>query len=117
MESSMPVPCAVCGKNIRLFKIRIKDGFICGPCQNRLPMNDYNRKEELTSQEIREIIRLGEERDNSKPDLFQAAVSKLSNSGDSRFDQVREFKRLLDEGIISEEEYEAKRKELLGLER
>lgn len=34
---------------------------------------------------------------------------------DSRFDEIRKYKQLLDEGIITEEEFQAKKKELLNL--
>ena len=40
--------CEACGKPIKLFKIKIKDGYICGPCQNRLSPNQYAVKEQLT---------------------------------------------------------------------
>ena len=38
-----------------------------------------------------------------------------SNSTDSNVKDLREFKKLLDEGIITEEEFEAKKKQLLGI--
>ena len=115
----MATMCSVCGSRIRFIKIRIKDGFICGLCQDKLPLKDYNMKSQYTADQIRVIIRLGEERDNAKPDLFQAAILKVTELGSKKdsdpFDKVREYKKLLDEGLISEEEYERKRKELLGL--
>ena len=107
--------CAVCGKKIPLFKIKIKDGYICGPCQNRMPLNDIMRKEELTGEEVRRIIEEGEKRDNAKPDLFQQAMQKMQKSDDDKFEQVRKYRELYEEGIITEEEYERKRKELLDL--
>ena len=33
----------------------------------------------------------------------------------SETDKIREYKKLLDDGIISQEEFDAKKKELLGL--
>lgn len=110
--------CAVCGKRIRLFRIKIKDAYICGICQDKLPLRYYSRKEEYDALEIREIIRQGEERDNAKPDMLQAAILKfkdMKSDGPDRFEQVREYRRLCDEGLITEEEYESKRKELLEL--
>ena len=109
--------CSVCGNTIRFFKIRIKDGYMCGVCQDKLPLNVYSKKDTYTAEELREIIRLGEERDNAKPDLLQTAMDRIGHGKEeqSSFDEVREYKRLLDEGIITEEEYERKRKELLKL--
>lgn len=111
----MSETCAVCGKKIRLFKIRIKDGFICGPCQDRMPLNDYKRKNELTGEEVKRIIEDGERRDNAKPDLIQQALMKIHKSDDDNFEKVRKYRELYDQGIITEEEYEQKRKELLEL--
>lgn len=37
------------------------------------------------------------------------------NNSNSKFAEVKEYKQLLDEGIITQDEYDAKRKELLGL--
>ena len=85
--------CAVCGKKIPLFKIRIKDGFICGPCQDRMPLNDIKRKLELTGEEVRRIIEEGEKRDNAKPDLFQQAMMKIQRSNDP-VEKVRQYKEL-----------------------
>lgn len=79
-----------------------------------MPLNDIKRKLELTGEEVRRIIEEGEKRDNAKPDLFQQAMMKIQKSNDP-VEKVRQYKQLYDEGIITEEEYERKRKELLEL--
>lgn len=38
-----------------------------------------------------------------------------TNSEQSPFDEIRKYKELLDEGIITQEEFDAKKKQLLGL--
>ena len=40
---------------------------------------------------------------------------KLSNNATSSADEIAKFKKLLDDGIITQEEFEAKKKQLLGL--
>ena len=51
---------------------------------------------------------------------MQQESSKTQNvftPGDAKSvaDEIREFKALLDEGLITQEEYEAKKRQLLGL--
>ena len=44
------------------------------------------------------------------------ANRKTSESTDSdQADDIRKYKKLLDDGIITQEEFEAKKKELLGM--
>jgi len=38
-----------------------------------------------------------------------------TNTDRSPFDVIRKYKELLDEGIITQEEFDAKKKQLLGL--
>ncbi|MDO4869935.1 MAG: SHOCT domain-containing protein [Bacillota bacterium] len=47
--------------------------------------------------------------------LERTAKKESPKKDDDKFKEVREYKKLLDEGIISEEEYEIKRKEILSL--
>ena len=51
----------------------------------------------------------GDDKDNDKQQL----EDKVSNS--SQADEILKFKNLLDQGIISEEEFETKKKQLLNL--
>ena len=44
-----------------------------------------------------------------------SATPQTSTTNGDKFDEVKKYKELLDSGIISEAEFEAKRKELLGL--
>lgn len=116
--------CAICGNRINLFKVKIKDGFICGPCGNRLPQKYYNIKEDLDGEQLKMIVKWGEDYDNSRPDMIQQALIKYQETvskknskerEDDEFAQVRHYKQLYDDGIITEEEYECKRKEILKL--
>lgn len=42
-------------------------------------------------------------------------ASSVDTTNNSIADNIREYKKLLDDGLINEEEYEAKKKQLLGL--
>lgn len=42
-------------------------------------------------------------------------ASTIIENSTSSADEIRKFKELLDEGMITQEEYEAKKKQLLGL--
>lgn len=48
-------------------------------------------------------------------DQMESENSSLPESNNSAADEIRKFKNLMDEGVISEEEFNAKKKELLGL--
>lgn len=118
----MPKFCSVCGAKIRLFPVKIKDDIICGPCGNRLPQKYYNIKEELDVGQIKRIIKEGEDYDNSRPDMIQEALATYRDrkraeeqEPEDKYEAVRKYKQLYEDGIITEEEYERKRKELLGL--
>ena len=43
-------------------------------------------------------------------------AEKSQQNETDRFTEIKKYKELLDEGIISQEEFEKKKKELLGLE-
>ena len=113
--------CAVCGNRIKLFPVKIKDDVICGPCGNRLPQVYYNIKETLDGEQLRIIIKTVEDNDNARPDMIQQALDTYRSSraqekpSEDKYEAVRRYKQLLDEGIITEEEFERKKKELLDL--
>lgn len=46
---------------------------------------------------------------NEKEDI------RMQNDGISTADEILKYKGLLDEGIISEEEFEAKKRQLIGI--
>ena len=80
-----------------------------------LSMNDICRKESMSGEEIRDAIKRGIERDNSRPDMLQEAMSNYRPRNNDKFEEIRRYKELLDEGIITENEYESKKQELLEL--
>lgn len=50
--------------------------------------------------------------------IFKTVENSLNNTGDNddkNIDQLREYKKLLDEGIITEEEFKKAKKQILGL--
>ena len=49
------------------------------------------------------------------PEESQASTSIVTTSNTSNADELKKFKELLDSGVITQEEFEAKKKQLLGL--
>lgn len=52
---------------------------------------------------------------NKLEQIISAAVSPENTSNENVPDEIRKYKNLLDDGIITQEEFDAKKKELLGL--
>lgn len=111
----------MCGRKIHLIKTRVKDGFICGGCLDRLSPNLYAQKDELTGQELEEATRKKEAIASARkynpvpvPVTLPFNVPDAPSNND-KFVEIEKYKELLDKGIITEEEFERKKKELLGL--
>ncbi len=58
---------------------------------------------------------LNEEFDKLKDKMNNSSNSQTNTQTTSAIDEIRKFKQLLDEGIITQEEFNSKKKELLGL--
>ena len=120
----MAVKCSMCGRPIHVKKTKVKDGYICGGCVIRITPNMYARREELTGPELEEMIRPIEERADARKhtptpvpvDLpFNVPKGRSEDEPMDKFEEVRKYKELLDQGIITQEEFDRKKKELLGL--
>ena len=68
---------------------------------------DYTKCQKCGSSDLKDI----------SEEEMKAEQSKLSNKVDSvsSADELRKYKQLLDDGIITQEEFDAKKKQLLGL--
>ena len=98
--------CKVCGGPIRLKGTTIKDGSICVTCRGSLPLNVYSRKEEYTGNQIRQLFEeLGVWKEKPSKGLF--------GRKDDRTEELREYKRMLDEGLITQEDYDRNKAEIL----
>lgn len=125
LGSMHSVNCIMCGRKLTLLKTKVKDGYICGGCIGRLPINVYNDRMNYTGAEMLAIAKDFESRSDtyrnghyqSKPGSGEKEEAKSAGHSEDmdEFDKMREYKRLLDEGVITEEEYEKKKKELLGI--
>ena len=90
-------------KNSKIIALKFNDGQECV-----VDVDDKVFKAILKS--LTEIkSNFGDDKDNDKQQL----EDKVSNS--SQADEILKFKNLLDQGIISEEEFETKKKQLLNL--
>ena len=98
--------CKVCGGPIKLRGTTIKDGSICVTCRGSLPLNVYSRKEEYTGNQIRQLFEeLGVWKEKPSKGLF--------GRKDDRTGELRAYKRMLDEGLITQEDYDRKKAEVL----
>ena len=98
--------CKICGGPIRLRGTTIKDGSICVTCRGSLPLNVYSRKEEYTGNQIRQLFEeLGVWKEKPSRGLF--------GRRDDKAEELREYKRMLDEGLITQEDYDHKKAEVL----
>lgn len=66
---------------------------------------DYTRCPKCNSADVRQL----------SESEWQAEKNKTETSGTSAADEIKKFKELLDQGIITQEEFDAKKKQLLGL--
>ena len=112
--------CAMCGRKIHLIKTRVKDGFICGGCLDRLSPNLYAQKDQMTGPELEKITRQKEAIADARkytpvPVPVSLPFDVPTAKKQDKFTEVMKYKELLDEGIITEEEFERKKKELLDL--
>ena len=73
--------------------------------RTRARIVDYNRCPQCHSTDLT---------DATEEEIHQAANGN-SNSSVSAADEIKKYKELLDSGIISQEEFDAKKKQLLGL--
>lgn len=112
--------CAMCGRKIHLIKTKVKDGYICGGCLDRLSPNLYAAKDTYTGQELE---RMTDEKEaiaaarkyNPVPEPINLPFDVPSVRKEDKFTEVEKYKELLDKGIITQEEFDRKKKELLGL--
>ena len=116
--------CSKCGNKIKLFarsKYYVYDDNgvkhqVCGSCFNTAISSGKGLKWDTS---VGKVVMVGDD------DIititkgeFEAAKNTNSNSTNQTFSPVEElkkFKELLDAGIISQEEFEAKKKQMLGL--
>lgn len=116
----MPEMCAMCGRKIHLIKTKVKDGFICGGCVDRLSPNLYAAKETYTGAELEKITEEKEaiaaaRKYNPVPEPIEIPFNIPTPKKEDKFTEIEKYKELLDKGIITQEEFDKKKKELLGL--
>jgi len=125
----MATNCIGCGKPIGgvfgAYSVKLLYGEVCLTCNKKLkvvPSYQY-----LTPVQIKDIINHKvDPRDVQAPNFF-VQPEQLMNPGHSSAqpsdahakqsapDEIRKYKQLYDEGIISKEEFEAVKKKLMGV--
>ena len=84
------------------FQISTATGVISVLCENRDQVFEVI-SEQLRNSQTRHVI------------IEKDLTKEPQKDNKSETDKIREYKKLLDDGIISQEEFDAKKKELLGL--
>lgn len=87
---------------------------------NSIPFESKKIKQKVENakkilEEKIEMAKLEEKEEKKKATQESTKESESKKNDDSKFDEIRKYKQLLDEGIITEEEFQAKKKELLNL--
>ncbi len=99
--------CGVCGQTVGLNRHKIikSKSWCCPQCLKKAGGPFVVNIAKLTVEDIRTLI---DEREKAKT---------LNNGGAtaSSADELKKFKELLEDGVITQEEFELKKKQLLGL--
>lgn len=87
---------------------------------NSIPFESKKIKQKVESvkkvlEEKIENVAINEKEEKKKIVQEVEKKEEIKKNDDSKFDEIRKYKQLLDEGIITEEEFKAKKKELLNL--
>lgn len=99
----MAKTCVKCGKPIPFLEgKRHPDGMYCNQCDIEAFINKNCCSQEFMDQVKKDAAKL-------------TAEKKVAEQQPSPVDEIKKYKALLDEGIISQEDFDAKKKQLLGL--
>ena len=122
----MASTCIGCGKPIGgvlgAYGVKLFYGEVCLTCNKRL--KDITGYQYLTPTQINDIISNRVQKQdvkvespffNSQAGSGQANMNDPGTNTNSPADEIRKYKELLDEGIITQEEFDAVKKRLLGL--
>lgn len=71
---------------------------------------DYNRCPKCGSRSLRELTK-----EEFQQEMKAANAQQTKTASDSPADELKKFKELLDMGVITQEEFDAKKQQLLGL--
>ena len=71
--------------------------------------------EKLTAKEVNNFVKLAKEKVANYETRVNVQSTEQSNSNDDKFDEMKKYKELLDQEIITLDEFENKKRELLNL--
>lgn len=113
--------CAICGKGLATFginKVRLKGGdkacFDCVRKAGHDPFTWMGNNSTTVEQLIKEI-KERERRINEARSINTGVAAANPIPSQDPADEIMKYKKLLDAGAITEEEFTAKKKQLLGL--
>lgn len=112
-----PYVCGICKEETKAISYKTKDGLICSICMEHLPMKLFNKTQDYTCEDLANIAKSYDLPDNFRRASYgepRKATEKPVQTPDP-FVLMEKYKDLLDKGIITQEEFNLKKKELLGL--
>jgi len=109
--------CLGCGKTIGgvlgAYGKKLLYGEVCLTCYKKLstiPNNQF-----LTPTQIKDVISGRVEKEDVKASSVFVDPGESSTKHTSTVEEIREYKELLDEGIITQEEFDAVKKRLMNI--
>ncbi|MDR2865842.1 MAG: SHOCT domain-containing protein, partial [Methanomassiliicoccaceae archaeon] len=110
-------PCIGCGKAtgapFGAYTVKLLYGEVCLTCNKKL--NDIPSYQYLTPAQIKDVISGRVQKSSVRASTQFAPQDESPSTQASSADEIRKYKELMDDGIITREEFEAVKKRLLGL--
>jgi len=109
--------CLACGKPMGgmfgAYGVRLLYGEVCLTCNKKL--NVIPNYQFLTPTQMKDIISGNLKKEDVKVSSNFTGPGDTPTNQPSQADEIREYKKLMDDGIITQEEFEAVKKRIMNL--